>query len=80
MFESAVVRQAWRLRDVKETDVTQLRELVPADLEAEQEPPRGGSLALDAKATTAEPTREPNGTDDPGPDDQATDEHPASSR
>jgi Holliday junction resolvasome RuvABC ATP-dependent DNA helicase subunit len=31
-FESAVVRQAWRLRDVKQPDVTQLRELRPEDL------------------------------------------------
>jgi Holliday junction resolvasome RuvABC ATP-dependent DNA helicase subunit len=32
LFESAVVRQAWRLRDVKAPDVEQLRELDPADL------------------------------------------------
>jgi SpoVK/Ycf46/Vps4 family AAA+-type ATPase len=37
MFESAVVRQAWRLRDVKEPDLTQLRELHPADLEEPKE-------------------------------------------
>jgi len=33
LFESAVVRQAWRLRDVEKPDVAQLRELVPADLD-----------------------------------------------
>jgi Holliday junction resolvasome RuvABC ATP-dependent DNA helicase subunit len=33
MFESAVVRQAWRLREVQDPDVTQLRELCAADLE-----------------------------------------------
>ena len=33
MFESAVVRQAWRLREVQAPDVTQLRELTAADLE-----------------------------------------------
>lgn len=32
MFESAVVRQAWRLRDVDGPDVDQLRSLFPADL------------------------------------------------
>ena len=32
MFESAVVRQAWRLRDVTAPDVEQLRALLPADL------------------------------------------------
>jgi hypothetical protein len=32
MFESAVIRQAWRLRDVKGPDVEQLRALLPADL------------------------------------------------
>ena len=34
MFESAVVRQAWRLRDITEPDVDQLRDLTPDDLEA----------------------------------------------
>ncbi len=33
MFESAVVRQAWRLRDVTQPDVAQLRELTAEDLE-----------------------------------------------
>jgi hypothetical protein len=32
LFEAAVVRQAWRLRDVPEPTVTQLRELTPDDL------------------------------------------------
>jgi ATPase family associated with various cellular activities (AAA)/AAA lid domain len=32
MFESAVVRQAWRLRDVKAPDIEQLRSLAPDDL------------------------------------------------
>src|SRR5258705_8221666 len=32
MFESAVVSQAWRLRDVKAPDVEQLRVLLPGDL------------------------------------------------
>src|SRR5439155_26274601 len=32
MFDSAVIRQAWRLRDVKGPDVEQLRALLPADL------------------------------------------------
>ena len=32
MFESAVVRQAWRLRDVEAPDVEQLRTLMPEDL------------------------------------------------
>jgi hypothetical protein len=43
MFESAVVRQAWRLRDVTAPDVEQLRDLTPDDLaetpdEPDQEP------------------------------------------
>jgi Holliday junction resolvasome RuvABC ATP-dependent DNA helicase subunit len=33
LFESAVVRQAWRLRDVADPDVTQLREIRDADLD-----------------------------------------------
>jgi hypothetical protein len=32
LFEAAVVRQAWRLRDVRDPSVTQLRELTPDDL------------------------------------------------
>jgi hypothetical protein len=35
LFESAVVRQAWRLRDVEQPDVGQLRELLPEDLDPE---------------------------------------------
>jgi hypothetical protein len=35
MFESAVVRQAWRLRDVTVPDVEQLRALLPGDLTEE---------------------------------------------
>ena len=34
LFESAVVRQAWRLREVENPDVAQLRELRPDDLDA----------------------------------------------
>jgi hypothetical protein len=33
LFESAVVRQAWRLRDVEHPDVDRLRELLPEDLD-----------------------------------------------
>jgi AAA lid domain-containing protein/ATPase family protein associated with various cellular activities (AAA) len=32
LFEAAIVRQAWRLRDVRDPSVTQLRELAPDDL------------------------------------------------
>jgi Holliday junction resolvasome RuvABC ATP-dependent DNA helicase subunit len=35
LFESAVVRQAWRLRDVEKPDVSQLRELRAEDLDPE---------------------------------------------
>jgi SpoVK/Ycf46/Vps4 family AAA+-type ATPase len=35
LFESAVVRQAWRLREVAEPDVETLRELRPEDFDAE---------------------------------------------
>lgn len=35
MFESAVIRQAWRLRDIEGPDVAQLRALLPADLSEE---------------------------------------------
>ncbi len=34
VFESAIVRQAWRLRDVTDPDVEQLRELRAEDLVA----------------------------------------------
>ena len=37
-FEAAVVRQAWRLRDVSAPTVEQLRTLVPDDLEAPSPP------------------------------------------
>lgn len=47
MFESAVVRQAWRLRDVESPDVEQLRHLSPDDL-AEESP-----------VTDDEPSHEP---------------------
>ena len=39
MFESAVVRQAWRLREIPSPDVEQLRELMPEDLADPIEPP-----------------------------------------
>jgi Holliday junction resolvasome RuvABC ATP-dependent DNA helicase subunit len=39
MFESAVVRQAWRLRENPSPDVEQLRELMPEDLADPIEPP-----------------------------------------
>ncbi|HVJ97337.1 MAG TPA: AAA family ATPase [Acidimicrobiia bacterium] len=39
MFESAVVRQAWRLRDVTAPDVEQLRDLTPEDLAEMPEDP-----------------------------------------
>jgi hypothetical protein len=32
VFEAAVIRQAWRLREVDDPSVEQLRELQPADL------------------------------------------------
>ncbi len=34
VFESAIVRQAWRLRDLTEPDVERLRELRPEDIDA----------------------------------------------
>jgi cell division septation protein DedD len=39
MFESAVVRQAWRLRDIPAPDVEQLRDLTPDDLAETPEDP-----------------------------------------
>ena len=46
LFEAAVVRQAWRLRDVADPSVAQLRELAPADLGELPDtvhPPGGGT-------------------------------------
>lgn len=39
LFESAVVRQAWRLRDIERPDVDQLRDLRPDDLDADSPAP-----------------------------------------
>ncbi len=39
LFESAVVRQAWRLRDIEHPDVDQLRDLRPEDLDADSPAP-----------------------------------------
>ena len=47
LFESAVVRQAWRLRDVEQPDVGQLRELLPEDLDPEAVNPK----PVDAKTS-----------------------------
>lgn len=55
VFESAVVRQAWRLRETEEPDVAQLRELIPADLDAAGPDPDGrdtGSAGAGAKVAT----------------------------
>jgi Holliday junction resolvasome RuvABC ATP-dependent DNA helicase subunit len=59
LFESAIVRQAWRLRDVTDPDVEQLRELRAEDLVAtpdELHPadaPTTNVTATEATATTA---------------------------
>jgi Holliday junction resolvasome RuvABC ATP-dependent DNA helicase subunit len=51
LFESAVVRQAWRLRDVDNPDTNQLRELRPEDLDTEADAPSDDApTAADAKA------------------------------
>ncbi len=54
VFESAIVRQAWRLRDVTDPDVDQLRELRAEDLVAVPEPaPSSNATATNAAATNA---------------------------
>jgi hypothetical protein len=50
-FESAVVRQAWRLRDIESPDVDQLRELRPDDL-ATDSPTRSPATAEANEAVT----------------------------
>lgn len=56
LFESAVVHQAWRLRDVAAPDALQLRELRPEDLDPEPDrgdvprPPRTEAAAVSASA------------------------------
>jgi Holliday junction resolvasome RuvABC ATP-dependent DNA helicase subunit len=47
MFESAVVRQAWRLRDVPAPDVAQLRELRAEDLDPDAPEPAGAAASSD---------------------------------
>jgi ATPase family protein associated with various cellular activities (AAA)/AAA lid domain-containing protein len=56
LFESAVVRQAWRLRDVADPDVAQLRELRDVDLDEAPTPdsPTNDPIA-DAPATVPGP-------------------------
>jgi len=54
LFESAVVRQAWRLRDVVDPDTDQLRELRPEDLDADGATPDAPDEPDDAAAPTAE--------------------------
>jgi Holliday junction resolvasome RuvABC ATP-dependent DNA helicase subunit len=47
MFESAVVRQAWRLRDVPAPDVAQLRELRAEDLDPDTPEPANATASSD---------------------------------
>jgi predicted AAA+ superfamily ATPase len=47
MFESAVVRQAWRLRDVPTPDVAQLRELRAEDLDPDAPEPAKATASSD---------------------------------
>lgn len=46
-FEEAIGRQAWRLRDVVDPTVDQLRDLEPADFMPEAEPPPAGATTAD---------------------------------
>jgi Holliday junction resolvasome RuvABC ATP-dependent DNA helicase subunit len=54
-FEEAIGRQAWRLRDVVDPTVDQLRDLQPADFMPEAEPPPAGA----ATANDADDADEP---------------------
>ena len=71
LLESAIGRHAWRLRDVEEPTLDQLRDLLPEDLDDGSEPssldstPEQPTLAPEIEDTGALPT-EP----DPIPDDE----------
>jgi Holliday junction resolvasome RuvABC ATP-dependent DNA helicase subunit len=53
VFESAIVRQAWRLRDVTDPDVDQLRELRAEDVVAVPDPTSTGVTPTGATSTSA---------------------------
>jgi SpoVK/Ycf46/Vps4 family AAA+-type ATPase len=60
LLEAAIGRHAWRLRDVAEPNVDQLRELLAEDLDPDPtEPSAGPALAELNPRQPQEPTREP---------------------
>lgn len=73
VLDQAIARHAWRLRDVEEPTLEQLRELLPEDLVAlpDDEAPDSGSASDGAPGDRA---REEAAPDDEAPDDEAPDE------
>jgi hypothetical protein len=73
VLEAAIGRHAWRLRDVAEPTVAQLRELLPEDL-SDADPPAGGSTGAEAGEGDAMPDVSTSvlRLDDPVPTDRTT--------
>jgi len=71
LLEGAIGRHAWRLRDVTEPTVAQLRELLPEDLDDEPDdhPMETGETAATADTADTADTAEPTESSPPDPDD-----------
>jgi hypothetical protein len=54
LLEAAIGRHAWRLRDVEQPTVEQLRELVPDDLDPSDDEPVAASASIEASADEQE--------------------------
>ena len=59
LLEAAIGRHAWRLRDVAEPTVAQLRELLAEDLDPDADPQTDQGVEELRPAESEEPTREP---------------------
>jgi hypothetical protein len=64
-LEAAIGRHAWRLRDVDEPTLAQLRELVADDLEDQRPEPRSAQQLTAPDSTTPDPTMQDPAEQDP---------------
>jgi hypothetical protein len=74
LLEAAIGRHAWRLRDVPEPTLQQLRELIADDLDDEPPPSDPDSTSVELAASSQpSPTAEPDqATSEPIPDSEET--------
>ena len=75
LLEGAIGRHAWRLRDVTEPTVAELRELRPEDLDDGREPMAPEPPVAPDRLTGDDPADTPTGDDHPPADEPGTAEH-----